>query len=333
MPDQDANAPVTLALRLSAETPFAETLDMDISVTNNAGLSQNFWGKTPVLQISLPFHNGPGDDYNIVVQVDGYRNAGGFVHADPKVHPTLNLLMIPSNATLSFPPWAELKVQFPAAAGLIAATVSDGQAESRYLALGQQKPLSLASLLNLSAAMNDLGLGGGKTPVDFIRQIIWDDSLAQDRFFRLRRSRHHSTDRGRRRRGRVRRRTKPGGMASGRHPELEADPVSLFQRAAYLSRQRRTPSHRWRRLHQDRTGYGPVQRTGRPWPRRNRSKPDHQRQDQPACCSCTSLDRRRPKRRAPLRSGLYPLVIAQHVRRQGLAAPRSPALTLAFTSS
>ncbi len=183
MPDELPKAPVTIALRLSAETPFTETLDMDITVANSAGLSQNFWAQTPTAQITVPFHDGPGDDYRVVVQVNGYTNAGGFFHADPKVHPTVSLLMIPKPATLGFPAWAELKADHPATARLIAETVSDASAEARYAELGRDKPLALACLMNLSEAMLDIGLGAGMTPLDFIRQVLWDDTLAQDRFF------------------------------------------------------------------------------------------------------------------------------------------------------
>ena len=182
MPDPSSSAPVTVALYLNARTPFTDELDMHVSIGNNAGLSQGFWGKTPNMQITLPFHDGPGDDYRIVVQVNGYHNAGGFVQANPKVHPTVSLLMIPSHAAFVFPSWTDLQTSYPATAGLIAAG-SATDAEARYTALGRDEPLSLASLMNLSAAMNDIGLGAQKTPLDFIRQVIWDGTLAQDRFF------------------------------------------------------------------------------------------------------------------------------------------------------
>ncbi len=39
------------------------------------------------------------------------------------------------------------------------------------------------SLMNLCAAMEDIGVGGGKTPMDYIKEVTWDGTLAQDRFF------------------------------------------------------------------------------------------------------------------------------------------------------
>ena len=182
MPDELPAAPVTLALYLDARTPFPDARDMNVTIGNNAGLSRNFWGKTPNMQITLPFHDGPGDDYRIVVQVDGYRDGGGFVQANPHVHPMVSLLMIPSHPKFSFPEWADLQTSQPATAALIAAN-SQADAEARYLALGTDHPLSLACLMNLAAAMNVIGLGAQETPLDFIKQVIWDNTLAQDRFF------------------------------------------------------------------------------------------------------------------------------------------------------
>ncbi len=183
MPDEVSEAPVTITLSLSAETPFTETLDMQVRIMNNREVSREFTVKTPTVNVTLPFHNGPGDAYRVTVQVDGYVDAGGFVHADPKVHKTLNMLMVPRHAAFQFPGWAELRAKLPVTADLIAAGVSDADAAARYAALGKEKPLALASLMNLSAAMQTIGLGGGKTPMDFIKEVIWDVSMAQDRFF------------------------------------------------------------------------------------------------------------------------------------------------------
>ncbi len=176
-------AAVTIVLALGAETPFTETLDMLVRVMNDREVSTSFWAKTPTVQVSLPFHDGPGDAYRIVVYVKGYQQAGAFVHADATLLPTATMLMIPDHASFVFPAWTALKARFAATAKLITGGVDEATAEARYEALGKAKPLALASLMNLSAAMADLELGGGSTPIDYIREVIWDDSLAQDRFF------------------------------------------------------------------------------------------------------------------------------------------------------
>ena len=37
--------------------------------------------------------------------------------------------------------------------------------------------------MNLITAMNEIGIGGGKTPLDYLKAIQWDNTFAQDRFF------------------------------------------------------------------------------------------------------------------------------------------------------
>ena len=176
-------AALTITLALSAETPFTETKDMLVRVMNDHDVSFSKWAITPALNVTVPFHNGPGDDYRVVVHVKGYKDAGAFFTADPKVHKILTMLMIPDHPQLTFPTWAELQEKFPTTAKLVAGGVGEAEAQARYVALGKNKPLALASLMNLSAAMSELELGSGKTPMDFIKEVIWDDTLAQDRFF------------------------------------------------------------------------------------------------------------------------------------------------------
>jgi hypothetical protein len=183
MPDELPTASVTVTLSLNAETEFTEILDMVVRITNDTDVIKTFWSKTPAVNIQLPFHNSPQDDYRVIVHVKGYETAGAFVHADPTIHHMVNMLMIPSHATFGFPSWADLVAEHPETARLIAAGVSENAAIARYLALGKAKPLSLASLMNLCAAMESIGLGDQKTPMDFIKEVIWDDTLAQDRFF------------------------------------------------------------------------------------------------------------------------------------------------------
>ncbi len=176
-------AQVMITLALDAETPFTETLDMLVRVMNDRDDLQPFWAKTPSVNVALTFHDGPHDDYRIVVHVKGYRQAGTFVHADAAVHKTVTMLMVKDDILPRFPAWSDLKVRFPVTARLISSGVSEADAASRYVALGQAKPWSLASLMNLCTAMGDIGVGGGKTPMDYIKEVTWDDTLAQDRFF------------------------------------------------------------------------------------------------------------------------------------------------------
>src|SRR5205823_4398822 len=61
-----------------------------------------------------------------------------------------------------------------------AGVAADSRAQ--YEGLIKNRPLALASLLNLSEAMRVIHLPTG-TPLDYFKTINWDQSLAQDRFF------------------------------------------------------------------------------------------------------------------------------------------------------
>jgi hypothetical protein len=61
--------------------------------------------------------------------------------------------------------------------------VEDAAAQQRYADLQANKPAPLACFMNLITAMNGIGIGAGKTPLDYLKEIKWDDSFAQDRFF------------------------------------------------------------------------------------------------------------------------------------------------------
>jgi hypothetical protein len=129
----------------------------------------------------LPFYDNAGDNYAVVVSADGYRQAGFFpVKLSPQNPVTLDLMLVPKDPQFNFAnaPWDAIKTQLP----FIADGVSDGDGMARYENEMEDKPKTLASLFNLTTAMKQIFLSQG-TPLDYFRQIIWDDTFAQDRFF------------------------------------------------------------------------------------------------------------------------------------------------------
>ncbi len=177
-------ARATIVLYDGAEQPIAEELDVLLEIRNSYGVNQSNWVKGPVIQLNLQFFDGPGDNYTVTVWVKGNRGTGDFVKADPKIHPTLKLMLIPVPTKLTFRPWADLKAKYPKAADFIALGLPDDTAaQQRYADLQSSKPAPLACFMNLITAMNEIGIGGGKTPLDYLKEIKWDDSFAQDRFF------------------------------------------------------------------------------------------------------------------------------------------------------
>lgn len=177
-------ARATIVLYDGAEQPVAEELDVLLEIRNNYGVNQSNWVKGPVIQLNLQVFHGPGDDYTVTVWVKGNRGTGDFVKADPKVHPILKFMLIPVPTKLTFRPWPDLKAKYPKAAEFLnLGLADDAAAQQRYVDLQADKPASLACFMNLITAMNGIGIGGGKTPLDYLRDINWDKTFAQDRFF------------------------------------------------------------------------------------------------------------------------------------------------------
>jgi hypothetical protein len=92
----------------------------------------------------------------------------------------LDLMLVPQNPRFNFfsSPWTSIKSRL----SFLASGVTDSAAEERYTDLMEQRPANLAALLNITTAMSQIFLPAG-TPLDYLKQVLWDDSLAQDRFF------------------------------------------------------------------------------------------------------------------------------------------------------
>jgi len=57
---------------------------------------------------------------------------------------------------------------------------TDAETQTHYDNLQHTKPAAIASLLNLATAMKAIQLPNN-TPLDYFKEILWDESLAQDR--------------------------------------------------------------------------------------------------------------------------------------------------------
>jgi hypothetical protein len=129
----------------------------------------------------LPFFDNFGDNYRVVISADGYNGAGFVpVPLSPTSPVTLDLMLLPKKNSFNFANagWDAMKAAYP----FLAAGANDADGKARYTNLVENKPLALASLLNLCTAMGQIFLPTG-TPIAYIKQVIWDDTLAQDRFF------------------------------------------------------------------------------------------------------------------------------------------------------
>jgi hypothetical protein len=150
-------------------------------------LANNGFVKKPSIAIqNLPFFNNFGDNYAVIASADGYKQAGFFPVAVNPEHPAIvDLMLLNKDATYNFKnaTWNRLKQNYPSYAALFrAGSSSDTAAKDRYSELLEGEPATLACCLNLFTAMSQIQLPV-KTPLDYVRELIWDDSMQQDRFF------------------------------------------------------------------------------------------------------------------------------------------------------
>lgn len=141
-----------------------------------------------VLVKGLQYFDNFFDNYTVVVQADGYEQAGWMPVPLSRARPApVHLMLLPKDSHLNFSnaTWQTLNSVRPRFAQILSAGIQD--APTRYSNLMEQNEgLVLGCLLNLLTAMSQIVLPSEKTPLDYFWQPVWDDPafpMAQDRFF------------------------------------------------------------------------------------------------------------------------------------------------------
>ena len=134
----------------------------------------------------LPYFANFGDNYAVVASVDGYKDAGFYpVTVNPITPTVVDIMMLKKHATANFANanWKQLSASHPQYACLLRAGAADDDAAAdRYGQLMENRAEVLACYFNLVTAMLQIQLPV-KTPVDYIKELIWDDTMQRDRFF------------------------------------------------------------------------------------------------------------------------------------------------------
>jgi hypothetical protein len=136
----------------------------------------------PRMAFVVPFHDNLADRYTVIVSADHHRQAGFTpVVVRRGQERSLDLMLLPKPHRFAFAAWADL----PAAIrGLLAAGVNAVAAGARYADLMRDRPASLAALLSILTAAAAILLGHG-TVLAYLKELVWDESMARDRFFAL----------------------------------------------------------------------------------------------------------------------------------------------------
>lgn len=150
-------------------------------------LPNNGYVNSPNTSVTgLPFFDNFGDNYAVVASADNYLQAGFYpITASPASPAVVDIMLLGKYANFNFrnATWSRLTQNYPAYSALLAAGLSDdATAADRYSQLMENRPQVLACYFNLVTAMSQIQLPV-KTPLDYIKELIWDDTMAQDRFF------------------------------------------------------------------------------------------------------------------------------------------------------
>jgi hypothetical protein len=150
---------------------------------NRTVQSRKFHKKSSVLFSALPTFDNFGDDYSILASADGYKDAGFMpVRMTPESIQVVNLMLLPDENNFNFS-GAAWKILSPRIKSILAADLNDAPAAARYNDLKDlQDGEVLACLLNILTAMDQIMLPQG-TPLQYLKALIWDSSMASDRFF------------------------------------------------------------------------------------------------------------------------------------------------------
>lgn len=130
-------------------------------------------------------HSNYGDDYTVLVSTSGYMGAGFRpVRVVPGGSVPVDVVLLPKKRRYDFASasWTSLKASRPTLFALLAAQATSDEARQRYRAVLTRKGSSLAALLAIAIALQSLHLPVG-TALDYLKAVIWDEPLAQDRFF------------------------------------------------------------------------------------------------------------------------------------------------------
>jgi hypothetical protein len=142
--------------------------------------------KGPTIRVTVPFQNGMRDTYTVLASADGYVQAGFHpVRVSPTLVRPVFLMLLPRASRFDFSEaqWDVLEETHPALTDLfLEGAVGETQAQSRYDIMMEQRPANISCLLNILTVMQDIDLPQF-TPLDYLREIMWDETMAQDRFF------------------------------------------------------------------------------------------------------------------------------------------------------
>ena len=167
--------------------PFPKKTGLLIRIIdgNQNQVSADFRRGPSILFRELPFHDNFGDNHTVIVSADDYVQAGFTpVKLSAGTVQHIDLMLLPTGADFNFSAarWETLQTRDTRLFEVLShGAGSDREAKERYTALMEDRPASLAALLNIATASADIHLPSG-TPMTYVKVLDWDGIMV-DRFF------------------------------------------------------------------------------------------------------------------------------------------------------
>jgi len=156
-------------------------------IDGNQNQVRIFDAKGPSVKfVDLTYYDNLGDNYTVIAYSKHYAQAGFHpVQVSPQMPQVVELMLLPEKYAFDFylAEWETLRQTRPQLHALLAHGAADEEvARSRYYNLMENGAMTLAALLNITTAMSTIHLPTG-TPMTYLKELIWDDMMQQDRFF------------------------------------------------------------------------------------------------------------------------------------------------------
>ena len=146
-----------------------------------------FFNASDIRFDDLPFFDNLFDNYRVIVSADGYVDAGLFpVKVDGGEEMEIELMLVTKNGVYNFgrAKWDALASIDTKVPGILGADLASADtAAQRWSDKFEKDSPAAACLLNILTIMANGTIAGGQQLLGFLKQVIWDDSMAQDRFF------------------------------------------------------------------------------------------------------------------------------------------------------
>ena len=134
----------------------------------------------------VPFYDNFGDNYTVLAFANGYSQAGFTpVKCAPDNPQTVDIMLLRKDAGFRFSAaqWGKLAKTQPLLYAILShGAVSPGAAAEQYNQLMEPRAPVLACLFNIATAMSTISLPVGN-PLEYFKELIWDNTMAQDRFY------------------------------------------------------------------------------------------------------------------------------------------------------